>query len=74
MMASLNTSMAALFEAGARILDSPMHESTPPEAGKTPITPVQAADLAAAVNGGIGEERRGGKPSQGLPVSFVNIK
>ena len=48
-----------------------MHE-TPPETGKTPNMPVQAADLAAAVDEGNWEVQCGSTPSLGLHVSFIN--
>ena len=47
-------------------------EQTPPEAGKTPTTPVRVADLAAAVDGGNGNERISYSPSsQGGLVSSI---
>ena len=50
-------SIAALFDESDRLLNdlgSPMEESTPPGAGKTPTTPSRVADLATAVDGGNG--------------------
>ena len=68
-MAAKSTSLEALYNEGALLLDdSPLHET--PEAGKTPTTSAQVADLAAAVDGANREERCGS--SQGLHVSFIN--
>ena len=46
-------SLGAQFDEGALILDSPECVSLP-EAGRTPTTPAQGVDLAAAVDGAMG--------------------
>ena len=66
--------LAALLGEGARLFDSSdsSMEQTPPEVGKTPTTPVRVADLAAAVDGGKGNERISYNPSsQGGHVSSI---
>ena len=51
MMATHNASLEALSNEGElKLDDSPMHEM-PSESSKTPTMPVQAVDLAAAVDG-----------------------
>ena len=62
---SANDSLEALFDERALLYDV---ESLP-EAGKTPTTPVQGADLAAAVDGGKGDLGLNSMPGQGLHVS-----
>ena len=49
-------SIAALLDKGACLIDDicSLMEQTPPGVGKTPTTPIQVANLAAAVDGGIG--------------------
>ena len=66
--------LAALLGEGARLFDSygSCMEQTPPEAGKTPTTPVRVEDLAATVDGGNGNERISYSPSsQGGHVSSI---
>ena len=73
-MATHNVPVEVLFDEGALILHDSQLRETPPEAGKTPTTPVQATDLAATVDGGNGEECCGSMPRQGLRVSFINAE
>ena len=69
-------SIAALFDEGDRLLNdlgSPMEQSTPPGAGKTPTTPSTVADLATAVDGGSGT-RIYSPSSQGRLVLFNHVR
>ena len=58
---SANDSLEALFDERALLYD----EESLPEAGKTPTTPVQGADLAAAVDGGKGDLGLNSSPARG---------
>ena len=62
---SANNSLEALFDESALLYD----EESLPEAGKTPTTPVQEADLAVTVDGDEGDSGPNSTPSQGLHVS-----
>ena len=62
---SAKDSQEALFNEMALLYD----DKPLPEAGKTPTTPIQGADLAAAVDGGNGDLGPNSMPSQGLHVS-----
>ena len=62
---SANDSLEALFDERALLYD----DKSLPRAGKTPTTPVQGADLAAAVDGGKGDLGPNSTASQWLHVS-----